>query len=161
MFWLNNVAKFSTALRRISTERWFDNQKECIFPISCVYLRSIQYWNFLHSIVLDVQLQDSDSIYMLLQRKCTPTLRKTKTDISLIHDLLKNPKLFPLCAHALFAARMTHHQSNKMFQPKHTRTISLDNSLPNCFRPLLILYITPAVRNLNILATSLSLPCYA
>ena len=26
MFWLNNVAKFSTALRRISTERWFDNQ---------------------------------------------------------------------------------------------------------------------------------------
>ena len=73
----------------------------------------------------------------------------------------KIPKLFPLCAHALFAARMTLHQSNKMFQPKRTRTISLDNSLPNCFRPLLIFYITPAVRNLNILATSLSLPCYA
>ena len=31
---------------------------------------------------LDVQRKDSDSIYMLLQRKCTPTLRKTKTDIT-------------------------------------------------------------------------------
>ena len=44
-----NVAEFSTALRKISVERWFDNQYDCIFLISCFYLRSIQYPNFLHS----------------------------------------------------------------------------------------------------------------
>ena len=32
------VAEFSTAPRTISAERWFDNQYDCIFPISCVNL---------------------------------------------------------------------------------------------------------------------------
>ena len=37
---------------------------------------------FLHSFDLDPLLQDSDSIYLLLQRKCTPRLRKTWIDIT-------------------------------------------------------------------------------
>ena len=38
-----------------------DNQKDCIFLISCVYLRSIQYPNFLHSNDLKSHLlQNSD-----------------------------------------------------------------------------------------------------
>ena len=44
----HRVAEFSTAIRKISAKRRFDNQKDCIFLISCVYLRSIQYPNFLH-----------------------------------------------------------------------------------------------------------------
>ena len=52
----NCVAEFSTALSKISAERWFDNQQDCIFPISCVYLRSIQYPNFLHSNDLDLSV---------------------------------------------------------------------------------------------------------
>ena len=65
------VVEFSIAIRKI-----------CIFPISCVYLRSIQYPNFLLSNDLDLLLQDSDSIYLPLQRKYTPKLRKSKIDIS-------------------------------------------------------------------------------
>ena len=56
------------------------------FPISCVYLWSIQYPYFLHSNDLDLLLQDSDSIYLLLQRKCTPERRNTK----IICGLLKS-----------------------------------------------------------------------
>ena len=44
--------------------------------------RSIQYPYFLHSIDHDLLLQDSDSIYLLLQRNYTPELCKTKIDIS-------------------------------------------------------------------------------
>ena len=76
------VAEFSIAIGKISAERWFNNQQNCIFPISCVYLRSIQYPNFLLSNDLDLLLQDSDSIYLPLQRKYTPKLRKSKIDIS-------------------------------------------------------------------------------
>lgn len=47
-----------------------------------------------------------------------------------------------------------------MFQPRRTRTISLDNFVTNYFRPLLIFYMTSAVRILNIFATSLPLACY-
>ena len=65
------VAEFSIAIGKI-----------CIFPIFCVYLRSIQYPNFLLSNDLDLLLQDSDSFYLPLQRKYTPKLRKSKIDIS-------------------------------------------------------------------------------
>ena len=37
---------------------------------------------FLHSINLDLLSQDSVSVYLLLQRKYTPKLRKTKIDIT-------------------------------------------------------------------------------
>ena len=83
------VAEFSTALRKISAERWFDNQQDCFFPISCVYLQSIQYLNFLHSIDLDFFfLQEIGSIYLLLQRKYTPKLRNPRLTL-LIRDLRK------------------------------------------------------------------------
>ena len=76
------VAELPTSLRKISAKSWFDNQQDNIVPLSCGYLRSIQYPYFLHSIDHDLLLQDSDSIYLLLQRNYTPELYKTKIDIS-------------------------------------------------------------------------------
>ena len=51
-------------------------------------------------------------------------------------------------------ARMTHLSTSQGVPTKRARTISLENSLSNHFRTLLIFNIT------NILATSLPLPCY-
>ena len=56
---------------------------------------SIQNPNFLHSIVPKSQLQDSDSIYLLLQRKYTPEVRKSMIDIT-YSWFTKNPKIFPV-----------------------------------------------------------------
>ena len=145
------------------------------FPISCVYLWPIQYPYFLHSNDLDLLLQDSDSIYLLLQRKCTPERRNTKIicgllksqaiswwiDFNSFFPLYSDQRVCNLHSHSQYLRHEWHiTQRHRMFQPRSTRTISLDNFVTNYFRPLLIFYMTSAVRILNILATSLPLPCY-
>ena len=86
--------------------------------------------------ISNLLFQDSDSIYLLLQRKYTPKLRKTNIDITYSWST-KIPSCFlptwfnscfPLYAnqyfsrtHALFAARMTHHAMSQDV-PTQTRT---------------------------------------
>ena len=146
------------------------------FPISCVYLWSIQYPYFLHSNDLDLLLQDSDSIYLLLQRKCTPKRRNTKIicgllksqaiswwiDFNSFFPLYSDQRVCNLHSHArhICDTNGTSRNVTGCSNPDGTRTISLDNFVTNYFRPLFIYYMTSAVRIINILATSLPLPCY-
>ena len=97
----------------------------------------------------NVLLQDSDSIYLLLQRKYTPKLRKTKIDITyswftkipsyfIIHVNLIltavshytpiNSTVIYTRAQALFAARRTHHATS-LDVPTQTRTHNFPKQL--------------------------------
>ena len=74
--------------RKISALRWFNNQEDCIFLFSCVYLRSVSITipsislsNY-HNLSICYLLSNSVTRYslylLLLQRKYTPKLRKPK-----------------------------------------------------------------------------------
>ena len=64
--------------RKISALRWFNNQEDCIFLFSCVYLRSVSitipsislsnYHNQSPSPIHLIQLQDIRSIYYYYNR---------------------------------------------------------------------------------------------
>ena len=66
----------------MSAEHWFDNQYDYIFRFLAFFYDPYDIRTFYFQLISNSLLQESDPIYMLIQRKHTPKLPKSKTDIT-------------------------------------------------------------------------------